>query len=152
MKKTFLGFVVDQWSTLPPVESVDLSGKTVVVVGANAGIGFEAVAHFARMGPAKLILACRSESRGKVAVSGTVSRALLRLGTQFFQRNRSGHWIQVVRGVESRPRRFCFRDQFRGEVSTGVRPSGHIGHERRYTDEGVRRGCRWLGIKVGFLS
>jgi len=69
MKKTFIGFVVDQWSTLPPVESVDLSGKTVVVVGANAGIGFEATAHFARMSPAKLILACRSESRGKVAVS-----------------------------------------------------------------------------------
>lgn len=69
MKKTFLSFVVDQWSTLPPVESVDLSGKTVVVVGANAGIGFEAATHFARMSPAKLIVACRNDSKGKAAVS-----------------------------------------------------------------------------------
>jgi len=69
MKKTILNFVVDQWSTLPPVESVDLSGKTVVVVGANVGIGFEAATHFARMSPAKLIVACRSESKGKVAVA-----------------------------------------------------------------------------------
>ena len=84
MKKTFLSFVVDQWSTLPPVESADLSGKTVVVVGANAGIGFEAATHFARMDPAKLIVACRSESKGKAAVSGTFSRSLLRLGTQLF--------------------------------------------------------------------
>lgn len=152
MKKTFLNFVVDQWSTLPPVENVDLSGKTVVVVGANAGIGFEAVTHFARMSPAKLIVACRSERKGRVAVSGTVSCRLRRLGTHFFQRNRSGYWIQVVRVVESRPRRFCFRDQFRGEVSTGGCPSGHIGHERRCTVQGVRRDCRWLGIKVSFLS
>ena len=120
MKKTFLSFVVDQWSTLPPVESANLSGKTVVVVGANAGIGFEAATHFARMNPAKLIVACRSESKGKAAVSGTVSRSLLRLGTQFFYRYRSGYRVQVVRAVEGRPRRFCFRDQFRGEVAAGV--------------------------------
>ncbi|KAF8549693.1 NAD(P)-binding protein [Imleria badia] len=69
MKKTFLGFVLDQWSTVPAVESVDLSGKTVVVVGANTGIGLEAAKHFARMCPTKLILGCRSESRGQSAVS-----------------------------------------------------------------------------------
>ena len=120
MKKTFLSFVADQWSTLPPVESVDLSGKTVVVVGANVGIGFEAATHFARMSPAKLIVACRNDDKGKAAVSGTFSRHVLRLGTQLFQRHRSGYWMQVVRVVEGRPRRFCFRDQFRGEVSTGV--------------------------------
>lgn len=70
MKKTFLRFVVEQWSTVPPVESADLTGKTVVVVGANTGIGFEAATHFSRMNPAKLILACRSESKGVSAVSG----------------------------------------------------------------------------------
>ena len=70
MKKTFLGFALEQWSCVPAVESTDLTGQTVVVVGANTGIGFEAAAHFARMHPAKLILACRSESRGRAAVSG----------------------------------------------------------------------------------
>ena len=70
MKKTLLSFVVDQWSTVPAVENVDLTGKTVVIVGANAGIGFEAAKHVARMNPAKLILACRSESKGVAAVSG----------------------------------------------------------------------------------
>ena len=120
MKKTFLSFVADQWSTLPPVESVDLSGKTVVVVGANVGIGFEAATHFARMSPAKLIVACRNDSKGKAAVSRTSSRCLLHLGTQFFYRYRSGYWVQVVRVVEGRPGRFCFRDQFRGEVLPAV--------------------------------
>ncbi|KAG8215354.1 hypothetical protein J3R82DRAFT_8951 [Butyriboletus roseoflavus] len=69
MKKTYFNFIVDQWSTVPPVESVDLVGKTVMVVGANTGIGFEAAKHFARMNPAKLIVACRSESKGKAAIS-----------------------------------------------------------------------------------
>ncbi|KAH0834222.1 hypothetical protein J3R83DRAFT_11535 [Lanmaoa asiatica] len=69
MKRTSFDFVVDQWSTVPPVESVDLTGKTVVVVGANTGIGFEAAKHFARMNPAKLALACRSQSKGETAVS-----------------------------------------------------------------------------------
>ena len=73
MKKTFLGFALEQWSWVPAVESTDLTGKTVVIVGANTGIGFEAAAHFARMRPAKLILACRSESRGRAAVSGKLS-------------------------------------------------------------------------------
>ncbi|KAH7882551.1 hypothetical protein F5I97DRAFT_1906004 [Phlebopus sp. FC_14] len=69
MKRPFWALVCDQWSTLPPVETTDLSGKTVVVVGANVGIGFEAAKHFARMKPARLILACRSESKGKAAVT-----------------------------------------------------------------------------------
>ena len=64
------------------IESADLSGNTVVVVGANVGIGFKAATHkFARMSPAKLMVACRSESKGKAAVSGMFSRRVLRLGT-----------------------------------------------------------------------
>ncbi|KAG6843481.1 hypothetical protein H0H93_000855 [Arthromyces matolae] len=69
-KITFGSFVSAQWATLPPAEVVDLSGKTVMVVGANAGIGFEASRHFARMNPARLILACRSKSKGEAAVEG----------------------------------------------------------------------------------
>lgn len=70
MKKSALDFCIDQWSTLPPVETVDLSAKTVLITGANVGIGFEASKHFARMQPARLILACRSESKGKAALAG----------------------------------------------------------------------------------
>ena len=49
---------------VPPVLHADLVGKTVIITGANAGIGFEAAKHFAKMSPARLILACRSEEKG----------------------------------------------------------------------------------------
>ena len=55
---------------MPPVEMIDLSAKTVLVVGANVGIGLEASKHFARMQPARLIIACRSESKGRAALAG----------------------------------------------------------------------------------
>jgi cobalamin biosynthesis protein CbiG len=61
-------FIVDQWSQQPPVIQVDLTGKTVVVVGANTGLGFEAARHFATMTPGRLILACRSQSKGQAAL------------------------------------------------------------------------------------
>ncbi|KAJ7663850.1 hypothetical protein DFH06DRAFT_1087663 [Mycena polygramma] len=63
-----LVIVADQWATQPPVVKVDLTGKTVIVLGANTGLGFEAAKHFATMNPGRLILACRSESRGQTAL------------------------------------------------------------------------------------
>ncbi|EKM54524.1 uncharacterized protein PHACADRAFT_258435 [Phanerochaete carnosa HHB-10118-sp] len=68
MQPTFLSFVLSQWKHLPAPLHADLSGKTVVVVGANTGIGLEAAKHFAQMRPERLIIACRSEAKGRTAV------------------------------------------------------------------------------------
>ncbi|WP_049915675.1 oxidoreductase [Haloferax mucosum] len=45
----------------------DLSGKTVVVTGANSGLGFEATRMFAEKG-AHVVMACRSLDRGETAM------------------------------------------------------------------------------------
>ncbi|GJE92166.1 short chain dehydrogenase [Phanerochaete sordida] len=67
-KITFWSFLAEQWTRLPPPLLVDLAGKTVIVTGANSGIGLEAAKHFARMKPARLVVACRSEGKGKAAL------------------------------------------------------------------------------------
>jgi len=53
---------------LPPPTVKDLSGKTVVVIGANTGIGLESCYQFARMNAARIILGCRSLEKGQEAV------------------------------------------------------------------------------------
>lgn len=59
----------EQLATKPlPVVSADLTGKTIIVTGANIGLGLEACKHFAKMNPAKLILACRSLEKARAAV------------------------------------------------------------------------------------
>ncbi|KAJ7319287.1 hypothetical protein DFH08DRAFT_1034977 [Mycena albidolilacea] len=67
-KLLFWGFVRSQQRKQQPAAKVDLAGKTVLVLGANTGLGFEATKHFANMNPERLILACRSQSRGQAAV------------------------------------------------------------------------------------
>jgi len=67
-KGSFISFVCDQFTRVPPVLHTDLSARTVVVVGANVGLGLEATKHFATMKPARLILVCRSEEKGKTAI------------------------------------------------------------------------------------
>ena len=63
-------FVIDQWTTVPKLETVDLKGQTVLVVGANVGLGLESAKHFARMSPKKLIITCRSTKKGEDTVKG----------------------------------------------------------------------------------
>lgn len=68
MKLTITQSICDQRSPAPPVENADLSGQTVIVVGANTGLGLEAVKHFAKMNAGRIILACRNEAKGKIAI------------------------------------------------------------------------------------
>ena len=76
MQLGFFQFLSDQFAYVPPVEYEDLSGKTVVVIGANIGLGFEAAKHFAKMNPDRLILGCRSKERGEAAVSSEINPLL----------------------------------------------------------------------------
>jgi hypothetical protein len=66
----FLQNIQNQWWKVAPVEHVDLTGKTVVVIGANVGLGFEAAKHFASMDPKRLVLGCRSQEKGQAALQG----------------------------------------------------------------------------------
>ncbi|EKM54523.1 uncharacterized protein PHACADRAFT_185441 [Phanerochaete carnosa HHB-10118-sp] len=67
MQPTVMSFVLGQWKRLPAPLHADLSGKTVVVVGANSGIGLETAKHFAQMRPERLVIACRSSAKGRTA-------------------------------------------------------------------------------------
>ncbi|KAH7913275.1 short-chain dehydrogenase [Hygrophoropsis aurantiaca] len=59
-KHTVLGFLREQWTELP-VSSANIGDKSLLVVGANAGLGFEASVHLALLKPGKLLLTCRDE-------------------------------------------------------------------------------------------
>ena len=58
-----------QLSFRPPIPTADFSGKTVIVTGANVGLGKEAVKHFVRRGAAKVIATVRSSRKGKAALT-----------------------------------------------------------------------------------
>ena len=51
----------------PPYPTTDFSGKTIIVTGANVGLGKEAAKHFVRLGAKKVICAVRSISKGEAA-------------------------------------------------------------------------------------
>ncbi|KAJ7696229.1 hypothetical protein B0H17DRAFT_864382, partial [Mycena rosella] len=68
MKPTISVRLSYQTGKQPPVVKVDLTGKTVCVIGANTGMGFEICKHFASMNPGRITFACRSSARGQAAV------------------------------------------------------------------------------------
>ncbi|KAJ7435550.1 hypothetical protein FB451DRAFT_1000485, partial [Mycena latifolia] len=65
---SFRTFVKGQLFAPPAVVTADLMGKTIIVLGTNTGIGLESAKHFIRMNAGRLILACRSQSKGEAAV------------------------------------------------------------------------------------
>jgi len=75
MQLTPLKFIQDQFWKVEPAVFADLTGKTVVVIGANVGLGFETAKHFASMNPKRLVLGCRSPEKGQAAVQGKYVRS-----------------------------------------------------------------------------
>ncbi|RYP79126.1 hypothetical protein DL771_000104 [Monosporascus sp. 5C6A] len=52
-----------------PYPKQDFTGQTVLITGANTGIGLEAARHFVRLNSKKVILGCRDVEKGQVAKS-----------------------------------------------------------------------------------
>ncbi|KAM0558475.1 hypothetical protein ACHAPJ_004669 [Fusarium lateritium] len=61
-----ISMVRDKLTTIPPQEQ-DCTGKTIVITGANTGIGLEAARHFTRLNAARVIIGCRSLDKGEQA-------------------------------------------------------------------------------------
>lgn len=61
------GFLTSQLFGRLPVTTKDLQGQTVIVTGANVGLGLETARHLASMNPSRLILAVRDTSKGEAA-------------------------------------------------------------------------------------
>ena len=51
----------------PPTPTTSFSHKTIIITGANVGLGKEAAKHFVRLGAEKVICAVRSLPKGKAA-------------------------------------------------------------------------------------
>jgi len=71
MQLSFWAAITSLWRPIPEVStfSVDLTGKVVIVTGANVGLGFETAKHLATMNPTKIILACRNAQKGDQAAA-----------------------------------------------------------------------------------
>ena len=63
----FFNFLYTQWFKKPRYPDGSFEGKTVIVTGANVGLGFEAARHFVRLGAEKVVLAVRSVDKGEKA-------------------------------------------------------------------------------------
>jgi NAD(P)-dependent dehydrogenase (short-subunit alcohol dehydrogenase family) len=63
-------FSKQMFSRVPTIPAcTELTGKTILVTGANAGLGFEAVRNFLRLRPSLVILGVRSVEKGEAAAA-----------------------------------------------------------------------------------
>jgi NAD(P)-dependent dehydrogenase (short-subunit alcohol dehydrogenase family) len=64
-----MDFFRAQFTKIPQIVPINLSTSTVLITGANSGIGFETAREVLRSKPKRLILAVRSLERGNTASS-----------------------------------------------------------------------------------
>jgi retinol dehydrogenase-12 len=63
----FTNFLYSQLLVTLPYPTKAFTGQTIIVTGANTGLGFEAAKHFIRLNASKVILAVRSLEKGHLA-------------------------------------------------------------------------------------
>lgn len=76
--KFLFTFFYNQFRRLPSLQK-QFTGQTVIVTGANVGLGLEAARHFVRLDAAKVILACRDTEKGERA-KAEIERSTARSG------------------------------------------------------------------------
>ena len=59
----------------PPIQTASFLSKTIVVTGANTGLGLEACKHFCRLGATRIIAGVRSHSKGEATKAAIESDA-----------------------------------------------------------------------------
>ncbi|OJA17080.1 hypothetical protein AZE42_09121 [Rhizopogon vesiculosus] len=77
-KFNFFEFIREQWTELP-VPTANVSGKSLVVVGANVGLGNEAAVHLAQLKPKSLLITTRDEVKLQVNYLSTALLSILML-------------------------------------------------------------------------
>lgn len=67
-----LQFIKSQLLTSIPYPDQDFSGQTIIVTGANTGLGREAARHLVRLNASKVIIAVRDVAKGQIAATDIV--------------------------------------------------------------------------------
>lgn len=66
MKPNVLPFIGEKWAGVPE-PTARFEGKTIIITGANVGLGFEAAVKFVALGASKVVLAVRNVLKGVAA-------------------------------------------------------------------------------------
>ncbi|KAK2601944.1 hypothetical protein QQS21_004535 [Conoideocrella luteorostrata] len=76
--RLLIGTIIGQYTPLPYPDQ-DWTGRTIIVTGANIGIGLAAARHLVRLNASKVIIGCRNADKG-IAAKQDVERSTQRLG------------------------------------------------------------------------
>jgi len=68
-KLNFFTFLREQWTELP-ISTADVSNQTLIVVGANVGLGNEAAVHLAQLKPKTLLITSRDKAKCELSKAG----------------------------------------------------------------------------------
>lgn len=97
-----LQFFWEQLTATIPVPEEKHTGQTIIVTGANVGLGFEAARQFTRLDAKKVILACRNLEKGEAAKKSIEETTQRRHVVEVWQVDLSSYESvkQFARGVE----------------------------------------------------